>query len=217
MPDSFLRLIRSSSREDFISRRLRREEFLALKFETYDKTYGKVQYDHFKVPSNINLCGSCFHEFDETEAERQEVTAVCGHRVCRRCRDNSAEGPCANCELFTEYRNDPLPLIKLGENETRWLFDDIKDDRKKFQGTYWFEDKIKGLLKYSFGLSSFRPCQREIVNAMMQSHNVFVLMASGGGKSLTYQLPALLCSSFYLVVSPIVSLMHDQVRHLRVS
>ncbi|XP_013712208.1 ATP-dependent DNA helicase Q-like 4A isoform X1 [Brassica napus] len=68
--------------------------------------------------------------------------------------------------------------------------------------------------KKVFGNHSFRPNQREIINATMSGSDVFVLMPTGGGKSLTYQLPALICQGITLVISPLVSLIQDQIMNL---
>lgn len=66
-------------------------------------------------------------------------------------------------------------------------------------------------LKRHFGFSSFRPNQREIIEASLASRDAFAALPTGGGKSLCYQLPSLLRPGFTVVVSPLISLMKDQV------
>lgn len=70
-------------------------------------------------------------------------------------------------------------------------------------------------LKTHFGFDTFRPHQEEIITHLLEGGHALVIMPTGGGKSVCFQLPALLKPGFALVISPLISLMNDQVRSLR--
>jgi len=74
---------------------------------------------------------------------------------------------------------------------------------------------LRDALKRAFGFDAFRPLQEEIVTDVLADRDVFALLPTGGGKSLCYQLPAILTEGLTLVVSPLIALMKDQVDAMR--
>ncbi len=73
----------------------------------------------------------------------------------------------------------------------------------------------QALLSSVFGFSAFRPGQEEIVDAVVSGQNVLAIMPTGGGKSLCFQLPALVRDGLTVVISPLIALMRDQVQALK--
>lgn len=74
---------------------------------------------------------------------------------------------------------------------------------------------LEQALKYHFGYDNFRPGQRQIIEDALQNQDLLVVMPTGGGKSLCFQLPALIKKGLTVVVSPLIALMQDQVEALR--
>src|SRR5437762_7942616 len=77
--------------------------------------------------------------------------------------------------------------------------------------------ELRSALKRYFGFTSFRPLQEEIIRDALAGRDVFALLPTGGGKSLCFQLPALVQTGLTVVVSPLISLMKDQVDALQAS
>src|SRR6476646_3370323 len=74
---------------------------------------------------------------------------------------------------------------------------------------------LLGLLKKYFGFKAFRPLQEQIIRDSLAGKDVFALLPTGGGKSLCFQLPALVQPGLTLVISPLIALMKDQVDELQ--
>lgn len=82
-------------------------------------------------------------------------------------------------------------------------------------GTFSWDTKVKELAKKVWGIDSFRLCQKAVINASLEGFDVVAVMPTGAGKSLTYQLPALVQKGTSVVITPLISLMQDQVWNLK--
>ncbi|KAG1355444.1 mediator of RNA polymerase II transcription subunit 34 [Cocos nucifera] len=104
-----------------------------------------------------------------------------------------------------------LEDCKTSENESNNNASIAAED---WSGNFEWDSRADDIRFNVFGISSYRANQHEIINAIMSGRDVLVIMAAGGGKSLCYQLPAVLCNGVALVVSPLLSLIQDQVMGL---
>ena len=77
------------------------------------------------------------------------------------------------------------------------------------------QDHLLAVLDKYWGYKEFRPGQKAVIDAVVSRHDTLALMPTGGGKSLTYQVPTLATDGLCIVITPLIALMKDQVDRLR--
>ncbi|KAL0312300.1 UNVERIFIED_CONTAM: ATP-dependent DNA helicase Q-like 2 [Sesamum radiatum] len=117
-------------------------------------------------------------------------------------------------EKLYERQAELKALLEHCESSRNNGDDEASVSVEKWSGLFEWDTEADDVRFNVFGISSYRANQREIINAIMSGRDVLVIMAAGGGKSLCYQLPAVLRKGVALVVSPLLSLIQDQVMGL---
>lgn len=152
--------------------------------------------------------------------QQVKTNIPCGHYVCFTCFSTNKHKPCKQClsifdQTENKFENDIIADSSEALASVEWLFDDIVNMSEAYMKTDYLHLQILSkFLKDKFNLKSLKKTQLAAINAISMGKNVFVLMPSGGGKSLIYQLPACANLGITVVISPILSLINDQINTL---
>ncbi|XP_024030043.1 mediator of RNA polymerase II transcription subunit 34 isoform X1 [Morus notabilis] len=117
-------------------------------------------------------------------------------------------------ERLYERQSELKALLEASKGSLHQVKEGTSTTVENWSGPFAWDSEADDIRFNVFGISTYRANQREIINAIMSGRDVMVIMAAGGGKSLCYQLPALLRNGIALVVSPLLSLIQDQVMGL---
>ncbi|XP_015891701.3 ATP-dependent DNA helicase Q-like 2 isoform X1 [Ziziphus jujuba] len=117
-------------------------------------------------------------------------------------------------DTLYERQSQLKALLEASEGSEYPAKDTASTTVENWSGSCEWDSEADDVRFNVFGISTYRANQREIINAVMSRRDVLVIMAAGGGKSLCYQLPAILRDGVALVISPLLSLIQDQVMGL---
>ncbi|CAN9508022.1 unnamed protein product [Ophioblennius macclurei] len=156
-------------------------------------------------------------ELDSVEAELELVELQISELLKKQSKLNSRRNALLQqleeaCETAQPLSSSSPCSSKSSTSESALSNQDVK----RYDGTDfpWSPD-VEQHLKNSFQISKFRPLQLRAINLTLAGRDVFLVMPTGRGKSLCYQLPAVCSKGFTLVITPLVSLMEDQIMSLK--
>ncbi|KAL1674623.1 P-loop containing nucleoside triphosphate hydrolase protein [Schizophyllum commune] len=145
--------------------------------------------DYSEVQAKVNQLDAEINAYTTEIAKLEELRAACRAEKDRILRSNASKP-------FAKGKERQTGGIDYDSDEFPWM------------------SALRAKMKEVFGIREFRLAQKKAINASMDGRDIVLVMPTGGGKSLTYQLPALMTPGCTLVISPLVALISDQILHL---
>eukprot|EP00188_Purpureofilum_apyrenoidigerum_P003756 Plantae.Rhodophyta-Purpureofilum_apyrenoidigerum.ctg4007.p1 GENE.Plantae.Rhodophyta-Purpureofilum_apyrenoidigerum.ctg4007~~Plantae.Rhodophyta-Purpureofilum_apyrenoidigerum.ctg4007.p1 ORF type:complete len:713 (-),score=109.29 Plantae.Rhodophyta-Purpureofilum_apyrenoidigerum.ctg4007:369-2507(-) len=168
-----------------------------------------VAIDDNRSPSEVYESGKeeVFDVDGSAELHKDDLSVAIG-KALRRVERARFELAVAEAELLKLSRAQEKHRESVAQDKVNKLAVELSGPRS-------WDKEVRQLAKSVFGVETFRPLQQEAINATMEGLDVFALMPTGSGKSLIYQISAILLDGISLIVSPLIALMLDQVQYLQ--